>query len=500
MTLVMAARKIMLVLDVSSSMAEPGGEKSTKLDDAKKGALNDIDHRNLNSNDELGLITFSNSAEIICPLAPATKEYVDNIVKPAITSLTVTDKTALWDAIGIGLDVLHGRKDGSDLTLVVLTDGEDNASTKFHSCREIFNYAEQKGIKDVMIFILGIGLIDDIAKCLDEFAAASGGKYYPTQADKIPEAFGKMGNHFRGQGQTAPQGSYQRTSPPVGPNKEIPKELYPFSHDDAVRAYADRLKGKGHKVRTNVSISKRSGKMHVDLHDKTENTYIEIVLGIPDEKGLQDLLRKLIRLNNIVNGRLKVVFVTAHKSALPGWFRTVCEELGIEIEFMDPVEAALGTLDFSFNKDGTIRNVGFKAPMNVAPFNLIPSDEGGPCLPVLVVVPEVVGNRVENLSTTAPYPCYKYFPPTDTMPNKNSVPIGNDPTDHICGNLMEACNHAFECNQKGQNRKVIVIWSKKMESTGLTNNNIIMDCWHSFEMAMEELKKRYGTVFEVQIK
>ncbi len=505
MTLVMMPRKIMLVMDVSSSMAGPSGEGSSKLDDAKKGAIDFITGQYLSDRDEIGLIQFSNNAETVCPLATATQDYLTNTVIPAVQGLYVQNNTALWDAIGKGLDTLHENKNGSVLILVVLTDGEDNASTRFPrgppGCPAIFDYAKQKGINDVLVYIIGMGLLKESEDCLGKFASATGGQYYPSQTNKISKTFGRVKDDVRAGSQRLP-GKPEQTGRTEEPRPNPPDEAFPFSHDDAVRAYADRLKAKGHKVRINATISKRSGKVHVDIEDKTDNTFIEIVLGIPDDKGLRELIKRLIHLNDVLKGRLRVVFVTSYGNQLPEWFKTVCQELGIEIEFMDPTEAALGLLDFSYNRDGTFNKVDFDHRMRIPPFNLIPSEEGAPCLPLLVVIPEISVKKFETSFESLDFPCFKYSKnalTTGITEFEGGVTIPNT-MDRICHNLLIACNHAFRCNEKGKNKKIIVIWSRKMAETSLKHDEDIIECWTRFKEAMDKLRRQYGTILEVQIK
>lgn len=75
--------------------------------------------------------------------------------------------------------------------------------------------------------------------------------------------------------------------------------------------------------------------------------------------------------------------------------------------------------------------------------------------------------------------------------------------DRICRNLLEACIHAYKCNEIGQNRRILILLSKKLmhelNSMKLdsTSNSEMDQCWKGFIEAMEELRKRYGTVYEV---
>ncbi len=145
-------KQILFIIDRSGSMDEG------KLDSAKKG-IEDIlrDASSLKStiemDDHAGLISFDDSIDRDVSISPvsATK---DDIID-ALGKLSSRSNTALYDAIGAGVDDLAAGG-GSEPWIVCLTDGQENASQRFGTDAEVIEYAKKKGI-NLRIIIIGIG-------------------------------------------------------------------------------------------------------------------------------------------------------------------------------------------------------------------------------------------------------------------------------------------------------------------------------------------------------
>lgn len=164
-------KQILFIIDRSGSMDEG------KLDSAKKG-IKDIltdasgTKSTIEMDDRAGLISFDDSIDrdvSISPLSAAKDDIID-----ALGQLSPRDQTALYDAIGAGVDDLTADG-GSEPWIICLTDGEENASKRFRTDTEVIEYAKQKGI-ELRIIIIGIG--DDVDHtALLRITSSFGGQY-----------------------------------------------------------------------------------------------------------------------------------------------------------------------------------------------------------------------------------------------------------------------------------------------------------------------------------
>ncbi len=124
-----------LVLDLSKSMLaplpdpdSPRGERP-KIEVARTAVfriLQDAAH----SGARFGLVTFTESVRAPVPLAeihPEQLPYIENL----ISMLAPSGRSAIWDALAAGADLLRIGSRGVHGTLVLVTDGWDNASTRF---------------------------------------------------------------------------------------------------------------------------------------------------------------------------------------------------------------------------------------------------------------------------------------------------------------------------------------------------------------------------------
>jgi len=189
---------LMLAVDISGSMQAVDFSTSSKvvsrLDVTKDVVGKFVRGR---QGDRIGLITFGESAYLHVPLT------LDTIAVSTMLNDTVSgmagNATAIGDAIGLSVRTLRERPEGSRV-LVLLTDGEDNASSipPFETAK----LAKQYGIR---IFTIGIGRNGPVPfpnkmggygmveapvdeGLLKEVAAMTGGQYFRATDQKALES------------------------------------------------------------------------------------------------------------------------------------------------------------------------------------------------------------------------------------------------------------------------------------------------------------------------
>jgi|GEM_PF-1243446 len=187
-----------LVLDLSGSMRKP----IEKLEKAKEAAIQYIDaappdhqiavigFRNRKNRTDFKegvqvLGTFTDSRDTL-------RTQINRIKRPAANG----EVTALQDAIGVALDLLHDRSGRK--VVVALTDGIENASIKFLKRKGQDNpglsqLLKQAKAEECSISTIGVG--DDVEKEDLESYEQTGGKYlFAPTAAQLREVFAKMIN------------------------------------------------------------------------------------------------------------------------------------------------------------------------------------------------------------------------------------------------------------------------------------------------------------------
>jgi Ca-activated chloride channel family protein len=141
---------LMLAVDLSASMQAMDFSTSNKtisrLDITKEVVGNFIKGRH---GDRIGLILFGQNAYLQAPLTLDIAS-VSSMLKDAVVGMA-GNATAIGDAIGMGVKTLRDRPEGSRV-LILLTDGEDNASSI--PPLEAAKLAKKYGIR---IYTIGIG-------------------------------------------------------------------------------------------------------------------------------------------------------------------------------------------------------------------------------------------------------------------------------------------------------------------------------------------------------
>jgi hypothetical protein len=133
-----------LVLDLSKSMLaplpDPSGPEKQKIEVARTAVYRILENSETTGG-EFGLVTFTETVRVAVPLAVIHKENLP-YVESLISMLTPSGRSAIWDALAVGADLLRRGTTGVHGTLVLVTDGWDNASTRF----EVRNPAEPPGM------------------------------------------------------------------------------------------------------------------------------------------------------------------------------------------------------------------------------------------------------------------------------------------------------------------------------------------------------------------
>jgi len=124
-----------LLLDLSKSMLAPlpepdGASRERQKIEVARTAVYRILQDAAKSGTPFGLVTFTETVRVPVPLGQIHRDhlpYIENL----ISLLTPSGRSAIWDAIGTGADLLRAGDKGVRGNLVLVTDGWDNASSRF---------------------------------------------------------------------------------------------------------------------------------------------------------------------------------------------------------------------------------------------------------------------------------------------------------------------------------------------------------------------------------
>lgn len=184
--------RVLVVMDVSGSMASESGYGSeSKLDLAKKAATSALGQ--LTDTDQMGLWAFTTdlptpdtiTADLVGvgPLAQTRQPIID-----AISSLTPLNGTPLYAATREAAKAMNAQKDPNSINaVVVLTDGRNEYTDNDLDglLRELNSSAEEDGVR---VFTIAYGPDADLAT-LQEISEASRAAAYdarnPTSIDKV---------------------------------------------------------------------------------------------------------------------------------------------------------------------------------------------------------------------------------------------------------------------------------------------------------------------------
>jgi Ca-activated chloride channel family protein len=133
-----------VVLDVSGSMA---GEK---LAQARASVLELVER--MRDTDEIALVTYSDSARVVQPLAPLAR--VRDALRMTIPTLGIEGGTNIPTGLAIGAEALQSARTGLVRRIVLVSDGQDTSGRPLEGVRgEVRARAEQ----GITVSTLGIG-------------------------------------------------------------------------------------------------------------------------------------------------------------------------------------------------------------------------------------------------------------------------------------------------------------------------------------------------------
>ena len=129
-----ARERHVLVLDLSKSMLAPlpdptgPGPEKQKIEVARTAVYRILENAET-TGAFFGLVTFTETVRVAVPLTEIRRENLPYI-ESLISMLTPSGRSAIWDALAVGADMLR-TANGVEGNLVLVTDGWDNASTRF---------------------------------------------------------------------------------------------------------------------------------------------------------------------------------------------------------------------------------------------------------------------------------------------------------------------------------------------------------------------------------
>lgn len=144
-------RDLMLAVDVSGSMGQPGMDdgrrtRATRLDQVKRAAVDFLERR---EGDRVGLILFGTRAYLQTPLTFDRQAVAARMAESVVG--IAGQNTALGDAVGLAVKRLRDRPAESRV-LVLLTDGRNTAGSA--DPREAARLAKRAGLT---IYAIGVG-------------------------------------------------------------------------------------------------------------------------------------------------------------------------------------------------------------------------------------------------------------------------------------------------------------------------------------------------------
>jgi Ca-activated chloride channel homolog len=182
---------VILVLDRSGSMDGIIAGKQ-KITEAKAG-MNEFVGL-LGDGDSLGVTTFSDSAQVLTPVTPIGPKRAA-VIKD-INAITADGSTQLYDTIASQRQALAKVSDHHIKALVVLTDGEDTASTL--SLAQLLSAVKPSGAdagEAPKIFTIAYGADAD-ATILSQIATATGGQEYDGTPQNILTVYSTISRFF----------------------------------------------------------------------------------------------------------------------------------------------------------------------------------------------------------------------------------------------------------------------------------------------------------------
>jgi len=178
-----------LVFDMSGSMSD-------KVDKARQAAVQFL--KTANPRDEFFLVSFNDRAELTSHFTSSIEELQSRMMYTVAKG-----RTALLDAIYLGLNQMRGARNGKR-ALLIISDGGDNHSR--YNEADIRNYLKEA---DCQLYAMGIFDVNDLGRSpeerygpslLSELAEMTGGRVFSVSSlSDLPDIAGKIGMELRNQ-------------------------------------------------------------------------------------------------------------------------------------------------------------------------------------------------------------------------------------------------------------------------------------------------------------
>ncbi len=159
---VRCAISVALVFDASGSMVGSGNAGAKQAGHAFVDLMDGVV-------DEASMIWFNNTVTVYQQMTT-----VKPMLHSAVDALPASGSTAVWDGIYTGISELVTLGMNPCRSVIVMTDGVDNAST--HTVAEIISFANRNKIR---VFTIGLGTSINATE-LQQIAILTGGLYYQT--------------------------------------------------------------------------------------------------------------------------------------------------------------------------------------------------------------------------------------------------------------------------------------------------------------------------------
>ncbi len=179
---------------VAGLLVDHSGSMGPKIAEVISGARAFV--RSSNPEDRMFVVNFNETVSLGLPDAIGFTADADKL-ESAIWQAQAVGETALYDAIVKGLERFEEGSHGKRV-LVVVSDGDDNAST--HSLAQALEMAERS---NAIIYTVGLFAPDDPdanPKVLRRLAQATGGEaYFPSQPSAVVEICERIARDIRNQ-------------------------------------------------------------------------------------------------------------------------------------------------------------------------------------------------------------------------------------------------------------------------------------------------------------
>jgi Ca-activated chloride channel family protein len=208
-----------LIFDISGSMSD-------KLEKARQAAVQFL--QTANPRDEFFLVSFGDRAELTHPFTSNIEDLQNGMLYT-----TARGRTALFDAIYLGLSQMRGARN-SKRALLIISDGGDNHSRFTES--DVRNFVKEA---DCQLYSIGLFDANDRGRTpeelygptlLSEITELTGGRVFAvTSLNELPDIAAKIGLELRNQyvlgykpGNVRHNGAWRKIKVKLAPPKGLP--------------------------------------------------------------------------------------------------------------------------------------------------------------------------------------------------------------------------------------------------------------------------------------